>query len=85
MSLYFELHFDTQTPNEYDEIQAIEGLLHKQYGISFDTGASVGQREWFVDYSLEHPNRTRGEAVAKIHELLDRHTEIAFNKMEVAQ
>lgn len=81
MSLYFEIHFDTQ--GNFDEIQAIEGLLDKQYGISFDTGASVGQREWFIDYSLVHPYLlTREQAVAKILEILDRHTEIAFDKME---
>lgn len=70
MDEHIEFQFLWNYDNQLDTIQALEGLLRKQYNISFDTGGSPSFREWFVDESLEHPNRSRAEAIAVIRNVL---------------
>lgn len=51
------IHFNLNDPKvDIKKLFQIQDLL-KEMGITFDTGAGRGERDWFLDYSLDGPIR----------------------------
>lgn len=66
---YVHIEFDMTNPNfDFNKLHQIEKLF-RELGITFDTGAGCGGRDWEWDWSLEGPVKVTLSNSNKIEDL----------------